>query len=41
VTFHRAGAVIETLTADQTLDGSPTLPGFLCTVSEIFAIVSC
>jgi Uma2 family endonuclease len=40
VTVYRAGGAIDTLTANQTLDGGTILPDFHCTVAEIFAAVS-
>jgi Uma2 family endonuclease len=38
VTVYRAGGAIETLTAGQTIDGGPILPGFQCPVAEIFRV---
>jgi len=37
VMVYRVGGTVETLTADQSLDGAPVLPGFRCHVSEIFS----
>lgn len=39
VTVHYANGSIESLTAEQILDGGTLLPGFQCRVAEIFPVV--
>jgi Uma2 family endonuclease len=40
VTAHRSGRAIETFQAADTLDGGTVLPGFRCSVAELFTDVS-
>lgn len=38
VEAYRADAPVETLVEDEVLDGAPALPGFACTVRDVFDI---
>ena len=38
VEAYRADAPVETLGEDEILDGAPALPGFTCTVRDVFDI---
>lgn len=40
VTIHLAGGQVQTLAANDTLAGAPVLPGFQCSVAELFRIAS-